>query len=296
MISKLKGLYTQTPRLLTERFLFVKIDSHQHYWTLSRGDYGWMSPDLGPIFRDFSPDDLSPLLKASGIDKTIVVQAADSVAETEFLLGLADKTPSIAGVVGWVDMAKDDSISTLERLAKNPKFKGIRPMIQDIEDNDWILRPVLDRTFEALVELGLSFDALVLPKHLRNLQTRLEKHPNLACVIDHAAKPTISTGDLSDWCQDIQSIADNSTAFCKLSGLLTEAGDTPTLNAISPAANHVLDAFGPQRLMFGSDWPVLNLACDYPAWTEMVESLVHDLPAKDRAAIWGMTAQKFYKV
>lgn len=274
----------------------MKIDSHQHFWTLSRGDYGWMSPALGPIYRDFSPEDLAPLLKASAIDKTIVVQAADSVAETEFLLGLADKTESIAGVVGWVDMEAVDAISTLERLAKNPKFKGIRPMIQDIEDDEWILRPALDRTFAALIDLGLSFDALVLPHHLRHLQTRLDKHPNLPCVINHAAKPSITTGTLSGWRQDIQSIAENSSAQCKLSGLLTEAGDTPTLKVISPAANHILDAFGPQRLMFGSDWPVLNLAGDYSKWTGMVETLLQDLPRKDKAAIWGITAQKFYRV
>lgn len=272
----------------------MKIDSHHHLWSLARGDYGWMSPALGPIYRDFAPADLAPHLKAAGIERTVVVQAADTVAETEYLLDLAEATDWIAGVVGWVDMEAADAVATLTRLAARPAFKGIRPMIQDLPDDDWILRRALDPAFDALIDLGLSFDALVLPRHLPQLSARLERHPELACVIDHAAKPALASGDLGAWKADIARLAEETGCRCKLSGLLTEAGDRPELATVQPAAEHVLRAFGPDRVMFGSDWPVLNLAGDYAGWTAMVETLLASLPPEDRDRVWGGTACDFY--
>ncbi len=274
----------------------MRIDAHHHLWTLARGDYSWMSPDLAPIYRDFSAEDLAPLLTAAGIDRTILVQAADTVAETEFMLSLADETPFIAGVVGWVDMQAPDAIATLERLAKNPHLKGIRPMIQDIADDDWILRPALNRTFEALVAMDLRFDALVLPRHLPRLLRRLEQHPELKCVIDHGAKPALATGDLDTWSKDMRRIADRTTAFCKLSGLVTEIGPDWSLPQLEPARDTILEAFGAKRTMFGSDWPVLNLASDYQTWVSTAETLVSDLSDKERAALWGGTAAEFYGI
>ncbi len=274
----------------------MRIDAHQHFWTLSRGDYGWMSPDLAPIYRDFGPDDIEPLRQAAGIDRTIVVQAADTVAETEFILALADSTDWVAGVVGWVDMDGTNAIKTLEHLARNQHFKGIRPMIQDIADGDWILRPALDPVFDALSRMGLTFDALVLPRHLKNLRIRLDRHPDLRCVIDHAAKPDLATGNLDGWRRDISDVAVNTQALCKLSGLLTEAGEDPTKESIEPAVAHILDVFGAPRLMFGSDWPVLRLASDYLPWVEMVDQFCQGLSAVDRWAIWGDTAAAFYNV
>lgn len=274
----------------------MRIDAHHHLWTLARGDYGWMSPDLAPIYRDFSAEDLAPLLTAAGIDRTILVQAADTVAETEFMLSLADETPFIAGVVGWVDMEVPDAIATLERLAKNPHFKGIRPMIQDIADDDWILRPALDRTFEALVAMDLRFDGLVLPRHLPRLLHRLRRHPELKCVIDHGAKPALATGDLDTWSKDMRRIADQTTAFCKLSGLVTEIGPDWSLLKLEPARDTILEAFGARRTMFGSDWPVLNLASDYRTWVSTADTLVSDLSDTERAALWGGTAAEFYGI
>ena len=274
----------------------MRIDAHHHLWTLARGDYGWMSRDLAPIYRDFSAEDLAPLLTAAGIDRTILVQAADTVAETEFILSLADETPFISGVVGWVDMEAPDAIATLERLAKNPHFKGIRPMIQDIADDDWILRPALNRTFEALVAMDLRFDALVLPRHLPRLLRRLEQHPELKCVIDHGAKPALATGDLDTWSKDMRRIADQTTAFCKLSGLVTEIGPDWSLPQLEPARDTILEAFGAKRTMFGSDWPVLNLASDYRTWVSTAEKLVSDLSDTENAALWGGTAAEFYGI
>lgn len=272
----------------------MRIDAHHHLWTIARGDYGWMSPDLGPIYRDFTAEDLAPLLAEAGIDQTILVQAADTVAETEFMLSLAGETPFVAGVVGWVDMEAPHAIATLERLAKNPHFKGIRPMIQDITDDDWILRPALDRTFEALAAMDLRFDGLVLPRHLPRLLRRLERHPELKCVIDHGAKPALATGDLDDWSRDMTRHANQTTAYCKLSGLVTEIGPNWGLAQLAPARDTILEAFGAERTMFGSDWPVLNLASDYQTWVNTAETLVSDLSDTERVALWGGTAAEFY--
>ncbi len=272
----------------------MRIDSHQHFWRLKRGDYGWLTPELGAIYRDFEPADLEPLLKQASIDATIAVQASDTVAETEFLLSLAERTPWIAGVVGWVDMEATDAIATLDRLARNPKFKGVRPMIQGLADDDWILRPALDRVFSALVERSLTFDALVLPRHLPRLLKRLERTPELACVIDHGAKPHLATGEIGQWKSDMAAIAANTEAFCKLSGLVTEAGADVSIETIRPATDHLLQTFGPSRLMFGSDWPVLNLASSYLDWLAMTHELTARLTVEERSGIFGGNAARFY--
>lgn len=272
----------------------MRVDSHHHLWAISRGDYGWLTPDLAEIYRDFTMDDLAPLLDAAGIDRTVVVQAAATVAETEFLLDAAAGTDRIAGVVGWIDMEAPDAVATLDRLALHPKFRGIRPMIQDIADDEWLLRADLDPVFEALVERGLTFDALVLSRHLDPLLARARRHPSLRFVIDHGAKPALATGEIEAWKEDIARIAAETACFCKLSGLLTEAGDAPTLDRIRPAAEHLLACFGPDRLMFGSDWPVLNLASDYARWAGMVETLLADLSAAEAARVRGDTARCFY--
>ncbi len=272
----------------------MRIDAHHHLWHLARGDYDWLTPRLAAIHRDFTPSDLAPLLNAAGITGTVLIQAAPSVAETEFLLDIAADTDWIAGVLGWIDMDTPDALEVLDRLRAHPKFRGIRPMIQDIARDDWILSPGLDAMFQALISWDLSFDALVLPRHLPHLLARLAQHPDLRCVINHGAKPNLAGGDLAAWKQDIARIAAETRCFCKLSGLLTEAGSNPTLETIRPAAEHILAAFGPDRVMFGSDWPVLNLAGTYSGWTAMVENILSPLPDRDREAVWGRTAAAFY--
>lgn len=274
----------------------MRVDSHHHLWTLSRGDYGWLTPELGPIYRDFTMRDMEPHLDAAGIARTVVVQAAPSVAETEFLLDCAAASDRIDGVVGWIDMEAPEAVSTLKRLAANPKFVGIRPMIQGMEDDAWIMRSDLDPVFDVLVAEDLSFDALIIPRHLGPLHERMRRHPNLRCVIDHGAKPALATGEIDGWKQEISRIADETDCMCKLSGLLTEAGDAPTLERIRPAADHLIACFGAERLMFGSDWPVLNLAGDYVAWVDMVETIIAGLPEADRRRIWGGSAQEFYRL
>ena len=273
-----------------------RIDSHQHFWSLARGDYDWMTPDLTQIYRDFTPEDLAPLLDRNGIKNTVVVQAAATVAETEFLLSLADKHDTIVGVVGWVDMESPDAIAELERLSENPKFVGIRPMIQDIPDTEWMLKAELTSVFNWLQEKQLTFDALIKPEHINNLRELLTRHPTLNVVVDHGAKPAISRNAFDQWADDMESLAFHTRANCKLSGLLTEAAPGAGVDDLAPYINHLLTSFGPSRLMWGSDWPVLNLAADYSYWVSLCEEAFASLPETEQQMIWHHNAVRFYKL
>ncbi len=272
----------------------MRIDAHQHFWALDRGDYGWLTPDLEPIYRDFGPDDLRPLLAAQGIGGTVLVQAAPTVAETEFMLGLADAEPFVKGVVGWVDFEDAGAAAEIARLAAHPKLVGLRPMIQDIADSDWMLNPALAPAFEALIAEDLVFDALTLPKHLWNLRHLLKRYPEMRVVIDHASKPEIAAGQMTGWTEDMAALAQETAAFVKLSGLVTEAGDDWTTESLKPYVDHLLSEFGPDRMIWGSDWPVCTLASDYDRWCASTDTLLADLSATERTAILGGNAQSFY--
>ncbi len=270
------------------------VDAHQHFWTLSRGDYGWLTPDLEPLYRDFGPGDLRPLLAEAGIARSVVVQAAPTVAETRFLLALADEVEFVAGVVGWVDFEAPDAAATIAGLAQNPALVGLRPMIQDIPDPGWMLRSGLSAAFEQMSASRLVFDALVRPAHLPNLRRLLDRHPDLRVVIDHAAKPDIAGGALEPWARELEGLAHGTDACCKLSGLVSEAGDDPSCARIAPYAERLLALFGAERLLWGSDWPVLTLACGYADWREMTARLLEPLAPKERDAILGGTAERCY--
>jgi L-fuconolactonase len=272
----------------------ARIDSHQHFWHLARGDYAWMRPQLGPIYRDFLPAHLRPILDLHHVRRTILVQAAATVEETEFMLSLADTHPWIAGVVGWVDMESTGAVATLERLRAHPAFRGIRPMIQDITDPDWMLKPELTRVFTWLETHRVTFDALVQPAHLGTLHELLLRHGKLRVVIDHGGKPDIRGGAFDGWARDIERLAANTGALCKLSGLLTEAPPGAGREQLSPYIDHLLRCFTPARLMWGSDWPVLNLASGYADWVAISEQALSQLPAADRRAIWHDNAAAFY--
>lgn len=273
-----------------------RIDAHQHYWVIARGDYGWMGPHVAPIVRDALPTEMHAHRAACGIGRTIVVQAAPTVAETEFLLDLAEDEPSIAGVVGWVDLKAADARSTLERLARRPKLRGIRPMLQDIEDTRYILDPVCVETLSALPGLGLRFDALVQPRHLSVIAELADLLPRLSIVVDHGAKPFIADGLIEPWASEMQALAARPQIFCKLSGLVTEAGHDWSVERLRPYADHLLACFGPQRLMFGSDWPVVELAATYGQWWETVRELTSGLSETERDAVFGGVAAAFYGV
>lgn len=272
----------------------MQIDSHQHFWRVARNDYGWLTPSVGAIYRDYGPDDLAPILRLHGIDKTILVQAAPTVAETDFMLDLAAGAPFVAGVVGWVDFAAPEAPATIARLARNKKLVGLRPMVQDIADDDWLVRSDLAAAFHALKQHRLVFDALVLPRHLSRLLIVLDRHPDLPMVVDHGAKPFIRDGRLDPWRADMAAVAARPSTVCKLSGLVTEARPDWTTDQLRPFVEHLLGVFGPQRLLWGSDWPVVELARGYDAWRQAAEQLLAGLSAPDRAAIFGGNAARVY--
>lgn len=273
-----------------------RIDGHVHLWKVSRGDYDWMSPDLTALYRDFGVADLVPLLDAAGMDQAVLVQAAETLAECEFLLDIAASSDRIAGVVGWLDMGSPEFASQLESYSRNPHFKGVRPMIQDYADDGWMLAERQRPAFEQLEETGTCFDCLVYPKHLDNLIRLLSRHSRLRAIIDHGAKPDIANGRFGDWAQKMAVIASESLALCKFSGLITEAGEDWSVEKLRPYTDHLLATFGPDRLVFGSDWPVLTLGADYPRWIGAANALLADLDDTARAKIFGGNAQRFYRL
>ncbi len=285
----------------------ARIDSHHHFWRVARGDYGWLRADelaIAPLVRDFLPPNLIGTLKALGITQTVLVQAAPTEAETDFLLELAADHDFIAGVVGWVDLSQPESVATLERWAAQPKFKGVRPMLQDLPANDWIAREPHADVVQAMVRLGLRFDALVKPWHLEPLLRFVKRHPQLPVVIDHAAKPQLVQGWQAHWAgtwrRHMASLAEQPQVSCKLSGLLGEAPPSAShsvaegVDALRPVWDLLLQWFGPERLMWGSDWPVLTLVADYARWVSVCDSLIGELAPAGQASVWHGSAQRFY--
>lgn len=275
------------------------IDAHQHFWHPARGDYSWMAPDDPVLARPYLPADLLPLLDAAGIAGTVLVQAAPTTCETHYMLGLADASPRILGVVGWIDFERPETAETLARLAAHPKLVGIRPMIQDLPDDLWMLRADVQWAYRALVAHDLVFDALGFPRHLAPFLELFQRYPDLRAVVDHCMKPQIRDPDpaaFRHWAEGIGRIARETSAFCKLSGLVTEAEPGAGIAELRPYVEHVLDAFGPDRVLWGSDWPVCRLRLEYDAWFAMARALTDHLSEADRAAIFGGTARALYRL
>ena len=270
------------------------IDAHQHFWSVARGDYGWLTPETGVLYRDYGPEDLAPHLERQGIEATILVQAAETEAETRYLLSIARRTSFVAGVVGWVDLASTDAAEAVARAARDPLLVGLRPMVQDIADDDWLLRPDLRAGIEAMQAHGLVFDALIHPRHLPRLAAFLERYPGLPVVLDHGAKPFIAAGRMEPWQADIAAIAARPQTLCKLSGLATEAAADWRVDDLRPYVDHLIASFGSDRLMWGSDWPVVERAGGYERWRSAAEALLSRLGEADRAAVLGGNAERFY--
>ena len=274
------------------------IDSHQHFWKLSRNDYKWLTEDLLELYRDFMPNDLYPILNEHQIDKTIVVQAAPTVEETLFLLTLFEKYDWIAGVVGWLDFSSVNFQQNFEVLLRHPGFVGVRPMLQDLHEDDWILRPDVLKNVELLVQHDVPLDLLIKPRHIPYILELLKLFPKLRVVVNHIAKPNIAEQQLDGWKEAIEKIAMYPNAMCKLSGLVTEATHQNwTLEEFQPFITHVVNVFGTERVMFGSDWPVCNLSGTY---NDVLMILMENLPAKllgkDLEMIFGENAKRFYKL
>jgi L-fuconolactonase len=274
----------------------TKIDAHQHFWRLADRKGGWPPPQLTAIHRDFEPGDLHPLLREHGIDATVLVQSLPVEADTRYMLGQADRFPFIAAVVGWTDLKAPDAPRRIAALAAHERLRGLRPMLQDLDDERWIDDPALGPAVDAMLRHGLAFDALVLPRHLPSLLAFARRHPDLPVVIDHIAKPDIASGASAGWRDDIARLAALPRVHCKLSGLVTEAGRDWTVERLRPYAAHVLEAFGAQRVLWGSDWPVLDLAADYGRWLAASEELLAHLDEADRRAVFGGNARSFYRI
>lgn len=273
----------------------TRVDSHQHFWRLDRGDYGWLTPAFAPIYRDFLPEDLEPSLARTGIAQTILVQAAPTVAETHYLLSLARDNAFIAGVVGWADFEATDAPAVIGQLALDAKLLGLRPMIQDIADPEWMLREDLAPAFEAMIDHGLTFDALILTKHLPALRELIARYPDLVMVLDHGAKPPIASGNVAQWKKEISALARETPIVCKLSGLVTEAHSADAA-VLRDSVEHLLAEFGPRRLMWGSDWPVCELVCTYDDWRDTSETLLAQLSDAERESIYSGVARLTYGI
>ncbi len=274
------------------------IDAHHHFWQPARGDYGWMPVDDAVLSRCYAPKDLAAALTSTGVSATVLVQAAQTVEETEYLLGIADATDHVAAVVGWINFEDRSQLTTLQRLAAHPKFVGVRPMIQNLPDDDWMLRDEVQWAYQALIDLDLTFDCLGFPRHLKNFHTLLTRYPEMRSVIDHSMKPQIRTHSDSNfkfWADGISALAADTVCCCKLSGLVTEGDDDWSYQMLKPYTDHVITAFSAQRVMWGSDWPVVRLRCEYEDWFALAQRLTGNLPETDRESIFAGTADNFYR-
>jgi L-fuconolactonase len=281
----------------------MRIDSHQHFWDPARKDYGWIELLEGEaarrLRRPILPAELIPELAGKSIESTVLVQAAPSEAEAEFLLSLADDYTFIAGVVVWLDMEASDFEQRVARMMRRPKFVGVRPMIHDLADPEWMLGPGVRRAFGVLEQREVCFDFLVRPPHLPPMLRILRDFPGLRAVLDHIGKPNIAAGQLDPWRSQLAAISEHANVFCKLSGMLTEASHTGwTPEDLVPYVEHALACFTPQRCMFGSDWPVCTLAGSYAQVVDALEHALESLAlgAAAQARIFGGTAAEFYRL
>ena len=273
------------------------IDSHHHLWNLREPfDYRWLDdPAMTPIRRNFMPTDLEPLLRSAGIDRTVVVQTQHNLKENDWALAIADQHPWIAGVVGWVDLASLDCEAQIIAARSHPKFAGVRHVTQDEPDDDFIVSAPILRGLKVLERHRVPFDLLFHVKHLHHVPELVEQLPELPMVIDHLAKPRIREQVTDDWLPHFRAAAAYPQIVCKLSGMITEANwQSWKPSDIKPYVQAALDLFGPERLMFGSDWPVSNLAGSYAELVDALNDALGPISDSERDAIFGGTAACFY--
>ncbi|MFF3147035.1 amidohydrolase family protein [Streptomyces sp. NPDC057927] len=279
----------------------MRVDAHHHVWDLSVRDQDWITgPELRPLRRDFGMADLAPQARAAGVDRTVLVQTVTVPEETPEFLALAEQGELIAGVVGWTDLTRPDVADELARLrglSGGRHLKGIRHQVQGEPDPEWLLRPDVRDGLAAVAEAGLVYDLVVLPHQLPACVRAAAGHPGLTFVLDHLGKPPIATGALRPWATAVRALAALPNTVCKLSGMVTEADHAKwTVDGLRPYADTVLDAFGPGRLMFGSDWPVCTLAAPYGQVVDVAEELTGGLGAEERAEVFGGTATRVYRL
>ncbi|MEO8529998.1 MAG: amidohydrolase family protein [Deltaproteobacteria bacterium] len=275
------------------------IDAHQHFWQPARGGYDWFDVEGPSLRRPFLPADLAPHLAACGITKTVLVQADGTVAETDYILDLAAQTDFVAGVVGWLDFEDQLQINVLKRFLHAKKFKGLRPIIQAQPDTDWMLRDDIAWAYRAICDHGLTFDALGHPRHFANFRTLAERYPAMPMVLDHCLKPDIAneTPDrFQNWANGMARLAEMPHVTCKFSALATEANSDWKIDTLRPYALHIIDVFGADRILWGSNWPVETLRGSYETVFQTARDLFSHLPETDQAKIFGLNAARFYRL
>ncbi len=275
----------------------IRIDSHQHFWRYTPLEYSWISDAMKVLKHDFLPDDLAPLLHANGINGSIAVQARQTLEETHWLLELAAGHPLVKGVVGWVDLCSPQLDTQLEELVPNRRLVGLRHVLQDEPEDDFMLRPEFQRGIGRLAAHGLVYDILIYPRHLPLAAQLVRAFPNQQFVLDHLAKPLIAEGQIEPWSRDLRELARCPNVACKLSGMVTEARwNAWRREDFLPYLDVALEAFGPERLMIGSDWPVCTLSGDYGSVMAIGVDYTQPLSASERASILGGACARIYRI
>jgi L-fuconolactonase len=275
----------------------MTIDTHQHFWKYNDQDYAWMTAGMDRLRRDHLPKDLLPLIGAASVGATVAVQARQCLEETTWLLQLADEYPFICAVVGWVDLTTGRVVEQLEQFAGNPKLRGVRHVVHDEPDDEFMLRESFLNGLSQLKRFGLTYDLLLFPRHLPIACDVVKRFPDQLFVLDHIAKPPIRTGEIEPWARDLKRLAGFANVVCKISGLVTEAKwDSWEARDFEPYLDVVLSAFGPHRLMIGSDWPVCTLAADYASVVNLEAEYIRRLSGDEQHAILEKNAKEFYSI
>lgn len=273
----------------------MRIDSHQHFWQYDPGRDGWITDEMAVLKRDFLPNDLIPLMRANGIDASIAVQADQSEEETRFLLELADRYAEIAGIVGWVNLCSENVRARLQHFSQFRKLRGFRHIVQAEPDERFLLRKDFLRGVEALAEFGFTYDILTYARHLPVVNEFVRQFPRQKFVVDHLGKPAIKAQEIELWKPELRALAENPNVFCKLSGMVVEADWRSWKPAdFDPYLDVVFAAFGVDRLMFGSDWPVCLLAASYAQVKEVISNYMRDFSEVEKEKIFGLNAARFY--
>jgi L-fuconolactonase len=277
--------------------LELTIDAHHHLWEYNDRDYVWMTGEMTALRRNFLVPELKQVMRESGVEGTVTVQARQMTEETEWLLDLAGRNAFIHGVVGWVPLVDPDVSKYLERFAQNPKLKAVRHVLHDELDDSYMLRADFNRGISLLRSFGLAYDILIFERHLPQTLAFVDRHPGQMFVVDHIAKPRIKARLLSPWRERMQELARRENVFCKVSGMATEADwKAWTADDLRPYFDAVLSAFGPKRLMFGSDWPVLTLAGGYKTWMDTFRSFIAELSADEQESMRRGSAIAAYRL
>jgi L-fuconolactonase len=278
----------------------MRLDSHQHFWLYDEREYSWIDDGMAALRRDFTPSDLEPLLRAHGFEGAITVQVRQSLEETQYLLRLAEENELIRGVVGWVDLRSPGVRLDLERFRTYPRFVGVRHVVQDEPDDRFLLGEAFLRGVAVLGELDLTYDVLVYHRHLPAVFEFVSRLPDQRLVLDHIAKPAIARAELEPWATWIRKVARFENLYCKVSGMVTEAswrkGGRWKKSDFTPYLDVVLEAFGPRRLLYGSDWPVCIVAGSYESVVEIVRDFIEPLTSAEKERILGGTAVEAYRL